>query len=271
MELLGLHTGCILHTNMLADIRIVKSTGFEAIEILVPKLERYLAAGYRVDNLAAGLGATKVNMLNRLPSIDGQESESMRELYRDCERLCEIAQALSCPNLQVVALTAYQDLPWAEARAKPVRTLKDLADIAAPFGVRLGFEPVVFTPFRSLASVLEIIDATERDNVGLVVDTFHHWAAGDSWDEIARLDSALIASVHISDAMEKAGEEWRDNDRDVLPGDGVIPLPEGIAAVRNTGYDGVWAVEILGPSHWEWDPAKLAGELRQRVAALLAG
>ena len=271
MELLGLHTGCILHTNMLTDIRIVKATGFDAIEILVPKLERYLTAGYRVDDLAAGLGTTKVNMLNRLPSIDGLESESMRELYRDCERLCEVAQALNCRNLQVVALTAYQELPWAEARTRAVRTLQELADIAAPFGVRLEFEPVVFTPFRSLASVLEIIDATERDNVGIVVDTFHHWTAGDSWDELSRLDARLIASVHISDAMAKKGEEWHDNDRDVLPGDGVIPLQEGIAAVRNTGYDGVWAVEILGPSHWEWDPAVLAGELRRRVERLLAG
>ncbi len=271
MELLGLHTGCILHTNMLTDIRIVKSTGYDAIEILVPKLERYLAAGYRVDDLASNLGGTKVNMLNRLPSIDGQESGSMQELYHDCERLCEVARALNCKNLQVVALTAYQDLPWAEARARVVRTLKELADIAAPFGVRLGFEPVVFTPFRSLERVLEIIDATERENIGIVVDTFHHWAAGDAWEELSRLDAGLIASAHISDAMAKAGEEWRDNDRDVLPGNGIIPLQAGIAAIRNSGYDGVWAVEIMGPSHWEWDPAVLAGELKQHVEALLAG
>ena len=111
----------------------------------------------------------------------------------------------------------------------------------------------------------------ERDNVGLVVDTFHHWAAGDSWDELARLDARIIASVHISDAMEKAGEEWRDNDRDVLPGDGVIPLREGIAAIRNTGYDGVWSVEMLGAYHWEWDPFVLAAELKSRAEALLEG
>ena len=271
MELLGLHAGCILHTNMLTDVRIVRSAGYDAIEILAPKLERYLDAGYRVDDLVSDLGSTKVNMLNRLASIDCQESKSQYELYNDCERLCEVAQALNCENLQVVALNAFKDLPWAEIRAKVVHTLKELADIAAPFGVRLGFEPVVFTPFRSLERVLEIVDATERENVGIVVDTFHHWAAGDPWDEISRLDATLIASVHISDATEKEGEEWRDDDRDVLPGEGVIPLKEGIAAIRNTGYDGIWAVEIMGKSHWEWDPSVLAGELKQRVESLLAG
>ncbi len=49
------------------------------------------------------------------------------------------------------------------------------------------------------------------------------------------------------------------------------PLKEGIAAIRNTGYDGVWAVEMMGKSHWEWDPCVLAGELKQRVESLLAG
>lgn len=270
MEILGLHAGCILHTNMLTDLRIVKSVGFDAIEIWVPKLERYLNAGYRVDDLAFGLEATKVNMLNRLASIDGQESTSPYELHSDCERLCRVAQALNCKHLQVVALNAFKGLPWPKIRNKAVQALQELADIAAPFGVRLAFEPVAFTPFRSLGRALEIVDAAERENIGVVVDTFHHWAAGGSWEQLSKLDAAMIASVHIGDATKKSGDEWSDDDRDVLPGDGVIPLWEGIKAIQNTGYDGVWVVEMMGRSHWEWDPLVLAGELKQRVEALLA-
>lgn len=271
MEPLGLHAGCILYTNMLADVGIVKSAKYDAIEILVPKLERYLDAGYQVNDLVSALGSTKVNMLNRLPSVDCQESTSQNELYDDCEKLCKVAQALNCENLQVIALNVFKNLPWTEIRAKMVRTLRELANIAKPFGVRLGFEPVVFTPFRTLERVLEIIDAAERENIGIVVDTFHHFAAGCAWDEISKLDARLIASAHISDAMEKKGEEWRDDDRDVLPGEGVIPLKEGIDAIRNTGYEGVWAVEMMGKSHWEWDPSVLAAELKSRVKSLLTG
>ena len=256
---------------MMTDVRVVHEAGYDAIEIHVPKLERYLNAGYQVAELVAALGSTKVNMLNRLASIDCQESVSKRELYDDCERLCEIARALDCHNLQVVALNAFKDLPWADIRSKTVQILRELADIAKPFGVRLGFEPVVFTPFRSFERVVEIINATERENIGIVVDTFHHWAAGDDWDEISRLDPELVSSVHLSDAKEKAEREWRDDDRDVLPGDGTIPLKEGIAAIRETGYKGIWAVEMMGASHWEWDPSLLAQEIKQRVVSLLSG
>ena len=270
LELIGLHAGCILHTNVNTDVRVVKEEGYDAIEILAPKLERYLNAGYDVAELVAALGSIRVNMINRLASIDCQESASKRELYDDCQRLCKIAQDLECENLQVVALNAFSDLPWADIRSSAVRVLRDLADIAKPFGVRLGFEPVVFSPFRSLESVIEIIDATERENIGIVVDTFHHWAAGDPWDKISKLDPGFISSVHISDATEMAESEWRDDDRDVLPGDGTIPLEDGIAAVRDTGYDGVWAVEMMGASHWEWDPNLLAREIKRRVVSLLA-
>ena len=58
-------------------------------------------------------------------------------------------------------------------------------------------------------------------------------------------------------------------DRLVLPGDGILPLREGIQAIRATGYDDLWCVEMMGAYHWEWDPFLLAGEVRGRAEALL--
>ncbi len=105
--------------------------------------------------------------------------------------------------------------------------------------------------------------------MGLCLDTFHLWTAGTSWDEVAALDPALIVVAHISDVTPRQGAEWRDADRDVLPGDGILPLQEGIQAIRATGYDDLWCVEMLGAYHWEWDPYVLAREVKQRADALL--
>jgi sugar phosphate isomerase/epimerase len=66
------------------------------------------------------------------------------------------------------------------------------------------------------------------------------------------------------------GDEWQDADRDVLPGDGILPVEEGIDAIRATGYDGLWCVEMLGAFHWEWDPFVLAQELKSRAEHLLS-
>jgi sugar phosphate isomerase/epimerase len=159
--------------------------------------------------------------------------------------------------------------PWPAIRIKIGRSLAELADIAAPFDVELALEPVSFTPLHSLSRALEVIDVANRENVRLCLDTFHLWTGGTPWDEVAGLDPALIAVAHISDVTPRQGDEWQDADRDVLPGDGILPLEDGIAAIRATGYDDLWCVEMLGAYHWEWDPSVLARELKRRAELLL--
>jgi sugar phosphate isomerase/epimerase len=268
--LLGLHTGTILYTNLMTDIRVARETGYDALEFTVPKLVRYLDAGYRVEELPPVLGTLKLAMINSFLHIERQDPDSRRKLGEQCDRLCQAAQALGCPALQVVALNGLRGEPWPQIRAKVGRSLAELADIAAPYGVRLALEPVTFTPLRTLPQALEVLDVAARGNVGLCLDTFHLWTAGTAWEEVAALDPSLIVVAHISDVSPRRGKEWRDADRDVLPGDGILPLREGIAAIRATGYDGVWCVEMMGARHWEWDPFVLAKELEGRARRLLS-
>jgi sugar phosphate isomerase/epimerase len=267
--LLGLHTGSIMYTNVVTDIRIAREAGYDAIEITIPKLVRYLDAGYQAEELLPALGSLRLAMINSFLHIERQEPETRRGLREQCERLCAVAKALHCPALQVVALNALRGEPWPKIRTKIGRSLAELADIAASFGVRLALEPVSFTPLRTLAQALEVLVVASRDNVGLCLDTFHLWTGGTAWDEVAGLDPSLIVVAHISDVTPRKGEEWSDADRDVLPGDGILPLKEGIAAIRATGYDELWSVEMLGAYHWEWDPAVLAQELKHRAKYFL--
>lgn len=266
----GLHTGSIMHTNVLTDIRVARETGYDAIEIYIPKLVRYLDAGYGAEDLLPALGSLRPAMINSFLHIERQEPEFRRGLQAQCERLCAVAHVLGCPALQVIALDALRDETWSDMRGKVAQSLAELADIAAPYGVRLAWEPVSFTSLCTLSQALEVLEVADRDNIGLCVDTFHLWTGGTPWEEVAGLDPSLIVVAHISDVMPRKGTEWSDEDRDVLPGDGILPLEEGIDAIRGSGYDGLWSVEMLGSYHWEWEPAVLARELRLRAERLLA-
>ena len=267
--LIGLHTGSIMHTNLMTDIRVAKETGYDAIEFYIPKLVRYLNAGYRAEELRPALGSLKLSMINSFLHIERQDTAARGELKKQCEMLCQVAQTLGCPSLQVVALNGLRGEPWPEIRSKVGQSLAELADVAAPFGVSLALEPVSFTPLRTLPQALEVLDVAGRDNIGLCLDSFHLWTAGTTWEDVAALDPALIMVVHISDVTPRKGMEWSDADRDVLPGDGVLPLRACIQAIRATGYDDLWCVELMGAYHWEWDPFQLARELKHRAGALL--
>lgn len=264
---LSLHTICTKHSNLLTDIRVAKQTGYAAIEPTTFKLERYLDAGYQAQELSSALGPLNVDMISSFEPIERQDPQVMR---RRCRRLCEAAQTLGCGAFQVVALDGLEHLPWPQMRGEIASSLRELADIAAPFGVRLALEPVAFAHLKTLAHALEVIDMVERENIGLNIDTFHMWAGGTSWEEVAKLDPRMIVVVHLSDATPRRGAEWSDMDRGVFPGDGIIPLKEGIAAIRGTGYDGAWAIEMISDYYWEWDLFVLAQEAKSRAEALLA-
>jgi sugar phosphate isomerase/epimerase len=250
----------------MTDIRVAREAGYGGLEPTSFKLERYLDASYQAEELQPALGPLEIDMISSFEPIESQEPSEMK---RRCRRLCEAAESLACSAFQVVALDGLEHLSWSKMRHEFAVLLRGLADIAAPFGVRLALEPVAFAPLRTLAHALEVIDAAERDNIGLNIDTFHIWAGGTPWEEVAALDPDRIVAVHLSDATPRRGEEWSDQDRGVFPGEGIIPLKEGIAAIRSTGYDGAWGIEMISDYYWEWDPLELAREARLRAEALL--
>lgn len=267
---LALHGCSIMHTNLLTDIDIAKEVGYDAIEIWTPKLERYLDVGYDVEQLVPEMGSLRTSMISPLYGIERQDAKERDDLIQRCERVARAANVLDCPHMQAIAMDS-TNWDWPVLKSRIASSLSELADIAAPFGVTIALEAVAVAPLHTLAQSLEIIEAADRNNIALVLDIFHLWAGGTNWDEVAALDKALIANAHIGDATERKGEEWTDDDRAALPGDGILPLKEGIDAVRRTGFDGTWSVEVWSPYHWEWKPLEVAYELKRRAEALLGG
>jgi len=258
-----------MHTNVRTDLEVARSAGYDGVELWMPKLIRYLDVGFSATELADALGSLRVTMIDVLLSIERTDAAFRRRLLSDCERISSAAEKLGCGTLQVVALDDFDAEDWPSQRRTLIASLRELAEIAGPHDVRLGLEPVTFSPFHSISQALEVIDAVGAERVGLVLDTWHLWTSGVPWEHVAGVDPSLVACAHISDTKPKAGPQWRDEDRTVLPGDGILPLNEGIAAIHDTGYDGVWSVEMFSEQHWEWEPNTLARELLNRTRALL--
>ena len=258
-----------MHTNVRTDVEVARANGYDGVELWLPKLTRYLDVGFEPQDLVAALGPLRVTMLDVLLPIEHSDPVERRRLRDDCTRHAAVAAQLGCSVLQVVALDNFDAGDWPSQRRTLIDSLNELADLAQPHGVRLGLEPVTFSPFNSVPQALEVIEAVGGERVGIVLDTWHLWTAGASWDDVAAVDPELVVCAHISDTKPKAEAEWRDEDRTALPGDGVLPMDEAIAAIKATGYEGVWSVEMFSPEHWEWEPRALASELLDRTRRLL--
>lgn len=265
----ALHAATIMHTNVVTDVRIARDVGYDGIELYLPKLTRYLDQGFSIDELKERLGPLRATMLDVLIPIETGDGEERARLRRECEAVSRIAAELSCPAVQAVALDRFEDESWPAMRECLVGSLDELGSIAESFGVRIGLEPVTFSPFRRLDHALEVVERVGPQKVGLCLDAWHLWTSGVSWDSVAEVDPALIVAVHLGDTEPMGGSRWSDDDRAALPGEGVLPLDEAVEALRSTGFEGMWAVEMKSPRHWEWDPELLASEILDRTRKLL--
>jgi sugar phosphate isomerase/epimerase len=145
-------------------------------------------------------------------------------------------------------------------------------------GVRVGMEflgvktlrlerPHVFV--QSMAETNQILEEAGAKHVGITLDSYHWYAAGDTLDTVRQTPGGRIVLLHVNDARDLPREQLMDQDR-VLPGEGVIPLADWLRAIDATGFDGFIALEVLGPRLAGLDVEERARLGEATIAPLLA-
>jgi len=88
------HNGtCTMQCSVFDDIRIAKTTGFDGIEIIGPKLDRAAAIGYPIERVKRELDGFPVVAVAFVPDIDRHESADRAALLDEAR--IRFAQAKS--------------------------------------------------------------------------------------------------------------------------------------------------------------------------------
>lgn len=247
-----------MRASLKTDLLAAKEAGFDYVEIWKAKLRDFSTA--ELKDLIAEIGVPPLS-INSIEHITFRDKQAYEAIKQECRDLSKIAAAIECPYIVVVP----GKLPDRDVDvvAESLPAVTELCDIAAEHGVALGFEflgqPDCSVPTLDLAE--EIVREAGRDNLGLVIDSFHFYAGGSNVHMIEKLDPRLIYIFHINDAEDLPRAQLEDRHR-LLPGLGILPLREMMDAFRKIGYDDVASVEIFRPEYWERDPFKLAMEAK---------
>ncbi|MFV0407930.1 MAG: sugar phosphate isomerase/epimerase family protein [Propioniciclava sp.] len=163
----------------------------------------------------------------------------------------DLFEAAALLEVPVVKIAAAMDEPPPEDLL--LTELDQIANEAREHGTRVAIEPMPFaTNIRTLADGSRLLQAVGNPNVGLVVDTWHVYRAGTDYRQIPELITGQeIFVLELDDgAAEPVGSLWDDTiDRRRYPGQGAFDVPAFIGAIRQTGYDGYWGVEIISADH----------------------
>jgi 2-keto-myo-inositol isomerase len=260
---IALNGATTMQADLATDFQAAKAAGFDYVEIWAEKLRKFLQHKTTRDlsELIAESGVPPLS-INSIEHVTFRDSNTWNAIKEQCAELSRIAEAIGCPFIVVVpSPLPNADLKRGEVIAESVRVLRELCDIAARHDVSLAFEFLGQTDCSvpTLGLAHEIVRATERRNLGVVIDSFHFYAGGSTIEMVEALDPNLIYVFHINDAENLPREQLLDKHR-LLPGLGILPLRELTGAFRKIGYDKVASVEIFRPEYWERDPFELAND-----------
>jgi 2-keto-myo-inositol isomerase len=271
---LALNGATTMRADLLTDIKAAQAAGFDYLEIWASKLRDFLK-----HNTTADLNQHFIDhhiqplSINSIEHITFRDTEAYASIKQQCQELSSIAAQINCPFIVVVP---GKIPPAGTNRTKvieeSVRVLNELCDIAAGYGVALAFEFLGQTDcsVQTLGLADEIVQTAKRQNLGLVIDSFHFYAGGSTIQMIEALDPNLLYVFHVNDAEDRPREELKDSHR-LLPGLGILPLRRMIDAFGRIGYDRVASVEIFRPEYWQMDPFELAKQARQATEQVFSG
>ena len=143
---------------------------------------------------------------------------------------------------------ASDTLTYRQYFALHVRRLREVARVLQDHELRLGLEYVGpktawasrrYPFLHTLAETRELIAEIGAPNVGLVLDSWHWYHAGDSAADVAALKNEDVVAVDLNDAPAALPKDQMvDSARELPLATGVIDVPAFLRALAAIDYDG---------------------------------
>ncbi len=245
-----------LSTSFADDIAGYADGGCTNIEVWLTKLEQHLATttAKATRELLADRGVSLVAAAYQGGLLLSQ-GEQRQVAFDHYKRRLDLCQQFGIPTMLLVADFATSIDETSLGRA--IVSLKQAAQWAAAFGVRLGLEFRGADAFCScLETALLLVEQCDEPNVGVCLDAFHYYKGPSKPEDLERLTPRNLAHVQLCDVPGVPRELMTDGDR-VFPGEGDFRLSPIVEALRRIGYAGFVSLELMNPTIWQAKPSQV--------------
>lgn len=251
---------------------------FPAIEVGLGSVEEYIARhslpALKQELRDKGLALGSTGLPLDWKAAEGPFRDELEALPKRLEL---------CRELGLLRLCTWMPPRWDQPYAEVMAFAKDrfgaIADVFARYGAMLGLEFVGpqggFVDKRykfatTLAELLHLIEAIGRDNIGMLLDSYHLHVGEATLAEIAALKANRIVQFHVNDAYPGVPREELQDLKRLLPGEGAIPLVPMLRAVAGTGYDWTLSIETFSEEVKALGPAEAAKRAKAALDGVLS-
>jgi 4-hydroxyphenylpyruvate dioxygenase len=224
-------------------LQAIAAAGFSGVEIFENDFLAYPGTPRDLRHLAGDLGLDIV-CYQPFRDFEGLPEPLRTRALERARRKFALVQELGT-DLLLVCSSASPQAHGGIVRAAD--DLRELGDIAAAMGVRVGFEALAWGRHISdYRDAWEVVRRADHPSVGLILDSFHTLARDLPVEPIAAIPGERIFLVQLSDAPKLSLDilSWSRHFR-CFPGQGGLDLAAFTRAVAATGYDGPLSLEIF--------------------------
>ncbi|MCH8042238.1 MAG: sugar phosphate isomerase/epimerase [Planctomycetes bacterium] len=269
-----LNTSTIGPQPLMEKIRLAGKHGFAGIELWHDDVFAYVEQGGTVAdvNKAVADEGLIVPCTIAMKGWCEASDDEYSTVLEDVKRRMNLAAELGSPY--IVATPAHVPVDYEIIK----RRYKELLELGREIGVKPTFEYLGFcVSVYRIDQALEIVTAVDDPDATILLDAFHNYRGGSTFDDLTKVPLHLIGHYHLDDApADPPREQQRDPDR-VMPGDGILDLAAEIQWLRDVGYDKdsgtgggrTISLELFNPGLWKKDPDEVLALGMERMKELL--
>jgi 2-keto-myo-inositol isomerase len=244
------------NSNLVKDLEYCERHGYDFIEIrTMDKLPEYLK-DRSINDLADFFKTNHIKplALNALVFFNNRDEAGYKEIIDEYKNMLEVAKKIGAQYVVAVPLVTEEKILKKDIKNSCVEVLKELSDLAEPYGVKIALEFVGHPQctVNTFGQAYDIVETVNRENVGVVLDCFHFHAMGSNLEDLKNADISKIFILHIDDTEDFPIGFLTDEDR-VWPGLGAIDLDSILSTLKDKGYSGAVSVELFRPEYYKLD------------------
>ncbi|PSW22217.1 xylose isomerase [Photobacterium sanctipauli] len=218
--------------------------GFHGIEIFEQDLTKFTGTPADVKRMAGDYGL-EILALQPFRDMEGMPAPLRQQKYDMLEKKMALAHELGTKRMMMCSNVQPYSSPDLQQCAEDLHAV---AQLAKQENIMLGYEALAWG--RHIADyddAWKLVNLVNHDNLGIVLDTFHMFARGNTLDTLINdIPLEKIALVQVADAP-KLNMDVLQYSRHFrcFPGQGDLPVVEFLQALKAKGFDDYLSHEIF--------------------------
>lgn len=224
-------------------LQSIAAAGFDGVEIFETDILSHDGSPADVGRMMRDLGL-EIVAFQPFRDFEGMPEPRRAKGFDRARRKFALMNELGTANLLVCSNVSPHALGGIDRAASDLR---ELGDVAAEFGVHIGYEALCWgTHIRDYRDAWEIVRRADHAHVGIILDSFHTLVPGYPVDPIRNIPADKILFVQVADAPKVQMDPLQlSRHLRCFPGQGGLDIAGFMEALKATGFDGWISHEIF--------------------------